>query len=280
MTPQETASKIEGTVVKLSNNFIENVGKTEKNILGKVNSYIRQLELTSTGNIKTNTANIKLLRTIRSDLNSIIINDAYKKKVQTYMKGFDDLKNTNDAYFTSIIGSFTGNKNVYKEILNGAKQITVDSLLEAGISENVIKPINDILTQNITSGALLEDLEDILSIYIKGDDKRLGNLQRYVTQITRDALNQYSANYTQAISKDLGLTWFYYSGGIKQNTRSYCKTRAGKYFSLKEVQDIPKQWSGRIPGTNSSNILTFRGGYNCSHLYIPVLEESVPEQYK
>lgn len=277
---QQTASKIEALVTGVSDKFIEGVEKTQNAVLGKINAYVRKLELTSTGAIKANTANIKLLRTIRFELNEIIVNPAYRKKLDTYLKGFDDLKVISDQYFAVLSGSFVPTKFLYKEILNSAIDITKNSLLEAGISENVIKPISDILTQNITSGALVTDLEETLRIYIIGDKNRLGRLQRYTTQITRDALNQYNANYTQAITNDLGLRWFYYSAGIKQNTRSYCQARAGKYFTIEQVRNVPDSWSGRIPGTNSSNILTYRGGYSCMHTYIPVLEGSVPEMFK
>lgn len=277
---QETAERIEKLVIGVSDKFIEGVEKTQNAILGKINAYIRQLELTKAGAIKPNTANLKLLRSIRFELNEIIINPAYKKKLDSYLKGFDDLKVINDRYFSVLSWSFVPTKFLYKEILNSSIDITKASLLDAGISENVIKPINDILTQNITAGGLITDLESTLRTYIVGDEKRLGRLQRYTTQITRDALNQYSANYTQAITNDLGLRWFYYSAGIKQNTRSYCQARAGKYFTIEQVRDVPENWSGRIPGTNSSNILTYRGGFSCMHNYIPVLEGAVPESYR
>lgn len=277
---QETANKIESLVIGVSDKFIDGVEKTQNAILGKINAYIRQLELTSTGLIKPNTANLKLLRTIKFELNEIIVNPAYRKKLDSYLKGFDDLKVINDKYFAVLSGSFVPTKFLYKEILKSSIEITKNSLLSSGIDENVIKPINDILTQNITSGGLVADMEKTLRTYIVGDEKRLGRLQRYTTQITRDALNQYSANYTQAITNDLGLKWFYYSAGIKQNTRSYCQARAGKYFTIEQVRDVPENWSGRIPGTNSSNILTYRGGYSCMHNYIPVLEDSVPDSYR
>ncbi len=264
----------------MSDGFIEGIEKTQTAILGKLNSYIRQLELTPQGTIKTNTANLRILRTIKSDLADIIVNPAYRKKLDTYLGGFEGLKGLNDRYFAVLTPSFVPNKFLYKEILTASTEATQASLLEAGISQNVINPIKDILNQNITSGALIKDLEETLRLYIVGDGKRLGSLQRYVTQITRDALNQYTANYTQAISNDLELDWYYYSTGIKTNTRSYCEARAGKYFKLSEIKNVPENWKGRIPGTNSSNILTYRGGFNCLHQYIPVLEESVPDRFK
>lgn len=279
MSPDDYAKRIEEIVINYSSKFIDQVKSSETAILGKINGYVRKLELRTDGTIKTNTANIKVLRSMKADINNVVVSDAYRRKLESYIKGFDDLKDNSDKYFTQFT-LFAPNKNLYKQILNDSIEITKNSLLNAGISANVTEPIESILMQNISSGALIGDLEDELRLYIKGDTKRLGSLERYVTQITRDALNQYSANYTSAISSDLGLDWYYYTGGTKTNTRSYCQTRAGKYFKKSEVQNVPESWSGRIPGTNSSNILIYRGGYNCMHQYIPVMEESVPKQYR
>lgn len=280
MSPQQATEKIEDVVINSSDKFIEGVEKTQTAILGKLNSKIRGLELYKDGTIKPNTANLKLLRSIKSDLTETIVNPAYRKKLSEYIKSFETLKGINDTYFAVMVASFTPTKALYSEILKSAIEVTENSLLDAGISANVITPINDILTQNITTGALITDLEKTLKLYIVGDEKRLGVLKRYVTQITRDALNQYSANYTQAISFDLDLKWYYYSAGKKTNTRSYCASREGKYFSIEQIKNVPENWSGRIPGTNSSNILTYRGGFNCMHQYYPVLEESVPDEFR
>ena len=120
-------------------------------------------------------------------------------------------------------------------------------------------------------------MENDLRLHILGDNKRLGGLERYTSQITRDALNQFSRNYNQAISVDLGMQWYYYSGTVIEDTRSYCQQRAGKYFHKNEVEQVPAEWSGRISGTNSSNIFINAGGFNCRHLWMPVLINVVPD---
>jgi len=275
MAEKKTSRNIIRITEEAVKKFLSGVATTQKGILRRINGTLRKLEITSDGTIKPNAANIKLLRTIRADLNKIVVDNAYKKRVNSYLGNFDKIKRETDLLYTGVSG-FNANKNVYKEILRSTVDLTKNSLLEAGINQNVINPITDILNQSITSGAQLAEMEETLRTVIIGDSSRLGNLERYTSQITRDALNQYSSNYNESISENLNMEWYFYSGTIIEDTRDYCKERAGKYFHKKEVQDVPSQWAGKIPGTNSSTIFTYRGGYNCRHIYLPVLINVVP----
>ena len=154
-------------------------------------------------------------------------------------------------------------------------------MLTSGIDQYVIEPVDKILTQNVTVGGAFDDLTEALKTEILGDAERLGTYERYTTQITRDALNQFNSNYNQSVGNDLGFEFYQYQGGVKSNTRSYCRVRAWKYYHIKEIQtEIPEDWSGKIPETNSSNILTYRGGYNCRHQYRPVPIQVVPADVK
>jgi len=135
---------------------------------------------------------------------------------------------------------------------------------------------------------------DELRLIIKGDEERLGQLMRYSKQITTDGLNQFNASYNETIAKDLGLEWYFYSGGKRKTSRPFCKKYAGRYFHKKEVQDFGRRkdldgsnlcggssktdlCAGRVKGTNASNIWRYRGGHNCSHLYKPTLIDGVPK---
>ena len=107
---------------------------------------------------------------------------------------------------------------------------------------------------------------------------KLGSLERYSGQIATDSLNQYSRNYDQAVTSDLGLEWVWYSSGLKGTSRRYCKRRAGKYFHVKEMEaSASLKWPGKIPNTNASNIQRYAGGYNCMHKYLPTVIEAVPD---
>lgn len=278
MAGLDTGERIALIAESASNGFSKGVASTQRDVYNKLLAIVKQLDLNADGTIKTTQANIKILRQVRSSIESIILTDAYRKRVNDYLGAFDDLKGVNDAYFSVLSTAFKPNKLLYEEVLSQSINNTKKSLLESGINQFVIDPIDKLLTQNITSGGFFSDLVDQMRIAILGDKERLGGLERYASQITRDSLNQYSRNYQQSITSDLGFEWFYYSGQGLRDSRSYCVERKGKFFHEKEVENSASlQWAGKIPGTNSSSIFTYCGGFNCVDNYLPVLLSQVPK---
>lgn len=277
MTDKEVTKEILQETEKAALRLTAGSTATQKTILAGINKKLRALEVDASGNIKPTSANIKLIRSLREDINKIVVNRAYLKKVDLYLNSFSKVKGITDGFFSGIASTFNPNKSIFKNILKFNVDLTRNSLTKSGINQNVIEPILNLVSKSVTSGGLIEDLEKDLRLHILGDNQRLGSLERYTSQITRDALNQYSRNYNQSVSMNLGLVWYFYSGSIIEDTRSYCRERAGKYFHKKEVEDVPAQWPGRIPGTNSSNIFVFAGGFNCRHIWMPVLIDVVPK---
>jgi hypothetical protein len=276
MSAQDTAAKIIRKTENAVSTFTGNSANTQREIMAGVAKLIRQLELDAQGLIKPNTANLRIIRTLRDDINSIVVSPAYLKRVERYMKTFPDIKAITDQLYSTLSTTFNPNNVVFKNVLELSTELTRNSLTSAGIDSAVISPIVEQVTKGITSGANILDMEEDLRTYIVGEGGRLGRLQRYTSQITRDALNQFSRNYNKALSNNLSMEWYYYSGSVIEDTRTYCTERAGKYFHKKEVEQVPADWSGRIPGTNSSTIFVNAGGYNCRHIWMPVLIDVVP----
>ncbi len=268
------------TIDLFNTRFNENVTTRQNSMWSVILRTVKNLETDAAGNILTNNSNLKILRTLRGDLENVVIDPQYKKNVNTYLNSFEELKGINDKYYKSIASSgYTANKHIYKEVLASSAEATSNSLLESGISESVIKPIERVLSQNITTGANFVDLTDTLRREILGSSTVAGKLERYTKQITTDALNQFNANYNQAVSKDLALVFYFYNGALKETSRQYCKdmVNEGRYFHKIEVEDsASREWSGKIPGTGPSNIITNRGGFNCGHQWLAVDALSVP----
>lgn len=276
MNEKSASREIISTTERSVDAFTSSSSSVQRQIMQNINRYIRQIEVDALGNIKPTSDNLRIIRQLRREIESLVITPEYMKKVDYYLNTFSEVKGITDGLYNNI-ERFKPNKLIFKDTLALNIDITKESLTRAGINQNVTQPILDIIQKGITSGANINDMEDDLRLHILGDDERLGGLERYTKQITRDALNQYSANYSEAISMDLGLEWYYYSGSIIEDSRSYCIERAGKYFHKKEVEDVPSKWPGMIPGTNSSMIFINRGGYNCRHLYLTVLIDVVPK---
>lgn len=262
---------------KAVNKFQDGVSSTQAGILRTINGALRQLEVKN-GNIVPNQKNLRLLRFLQEDIVKIIINPAYKKKLESYLNNFTRIKRLNDNYFTPLLKEFNPNKHVFSEILKGNLELTRDSLSRSGVVNQVVNPVMKLIEQGITTGIAFDDLEEAVKIDIIGNDERLGRFERYTKQISRDALNQYSRNYVSSISSEYGMEWYYYDGSQRPDSRTYCKKRKGKYFHKKEVEKSSREkWSGKIPGTNSTTIFIYCGGYQCVDEYLPVIIDVVPK---
>lgn len=282
--PQQIADQINSLIDTRLDEWTDDVVKSQNGMFTRVLTLLRELDLKPDGTIKQTVANLRLKARIQKELRNTIINDAYRKRVAGVVGEHDAIKRLNDGYFSDIDKIkevFKPNKQLYQLTLEGAKQLTRDSLLEAGINQNIIKPVEDILTQNITTGGTFENLLDQLRTEIKGDEERLGNLERYSKQIVNDTLHQFNATYNTTIGTDLGLVFIYYAGSLKKTSRPFCKKAAGKYYHIKEFADFGRQAkqgttitfpsgatakdNGFVKATNEDNIFVYRGGYNCRH---------------
>jgi hypothetical protein len=130
-------------------------------------------------------------------------------------------------------------------------------------------------------------------------------MEKYVGQITTDAINQYSNQYTQIVSGDIGYEWFKYDNTDILTTRPFCDAMTDRpYFHISEVPALLRAEgltylnkktgkrepvmiyektglpSGMIPGTDASNFFIRRGGYRCGHSIRPINERQVPQADK
>lgn len=283
--------KIESDVTK----FLAGVEKSETGIFNRLLGIVKGVETDINGNIKQTEKNRRLLASIRISIQNEIITEAYIKRVSTLSNQLPAIASLNNDYFKTIEAAFNPNRELYKEVVRNSVNSLNASLKASGIDQNVIEPVVQIVNDSVTQGSTFSDMVDELRLVIKGDEEVLGQLNRYASQITRDALNQFDATYNQTIAQDLDLEWYFYSGGKRKTSRAFCKKYAGKYFHKKEVEDFGNKkdidgsalcggptktnlCSGRIKKTNSSNIFKYRGGYQCAHIYKPTLIDGVPKR--
>ncbi len=186
---------------------------------------------------------------------------------------------------------FNSENSFYLDILEFATQQTAVDLLDAGVDANFINPILNLLNNAVNNGSSLDNLLDELDVYINGGGAGVGALKKYITQVSNDSLTQFNANYNQAVTQDLGFEFYKYTGTVITNTRPFCSDFVNKYYHKKEVEELglainpitntgltSAQLKGRINGTNSSNIFTRRGGWNCRHYFSPLSVRQVPKK--
>lgn len=258
---------------------------------------IFQKELIIQGDTITNSVkNIKLLSDLKSDLESIILDDSdYLESVTKFAKLYDKVTNLNYAYFKALEKKFKPPK-VMEAVKKQSVSLVLDSLTEAGMNTNLINPVREMINTYVTTGGSYSQLSKELNNYINGTPTIDGALVKYTKLVTTDAINQYTATVNQVVSVDLGWEWFRYVGSNIKTTRTFCKALTQKqYYHRSELPKIIKGNfaefkemkgqiyertglpQGMIEDTNVSNFQTYRGGYNCGHQAYPIPNYLVPK---
>ncbi len=279
------------TIQDALDNLEGSIPDIEKDIYARLLMLLKELK-TNGANLANDAAsqvyNLKKIQSIKKELDKIILNPNYKESIANFATTYAEIAAIQNTYFTTLVDTFSPSK-VLDEIANLNIQATVDSLTEAGIGSGVKDGIKEILRTNITSGGSYSDLTEQLRTYIISDKDSDGELLKYVRQTATDAINQYSASYTETISKDLNLDWFAYSGSLIKTSRPFCIACVDKYYIHRSefpsivngnIDGKKVSLAGQIPGTNENNFPIYRGGYSCQHMLIPISEDSIPDDIK
>lgn len=272
------------------NQFGGNIPELEKRMLTLLDDLTKQLDVKG-GKVLANVNNLKLIANLSKKLNKIVLNNDYLKNVKGFIKVFDTVTNLQNEYFSQFNEKYSPLKTI--EIL---KQVSIDSALDSltdsGLSASVSKPIADMLKTSITSGGSYSELVQNLRSNLMSSEDKPSILQRYIKTVTVDSISQFNGANMQLISSDINFSWFRYSGSKKTTSREFCRLLVEKEWIHKsELPTIIKGYIeghkckinpktdlplGMMEGTNASNFMERRGGYNCQHQLIPVPESIVP----
>lgn len=290
-------SDILSQIEKSINKFNRRIPATQKDMLAGIEDELRGLDLQD-GKIKATVRNLSKIASIKNRMRKIILTDDYKAEVKQFARVFEEIETLQNQYWKQVETTYKP-KAILKEIKNITIEDTVGKLMDQGIDANLVDPISDILRTNITAGGSYRSLSDQLREMMT-ETETPGALQKYAKQITTDSVNQYNAQYTQTVSSDLGFEWYKYSNTDIETTRPFCDALTDRpWFHVSEIPALLKAQGltyvnrkgqrvpvpiyrktglphGMIPGTDASNFLIRRGGYQCGHQCRPVSEGLVP----
>ena len=291
---EEIVQRIVNKIDSAIDDFNEGIPSVQREIDSEIRLLIKSLDMNGKF-IKNSVQNIRLLSKLRSKIESIVLNDSYKKKVEQFAQTFNTVATLQNLYFTSLDKRFTPSK-ILGAIKEDAIGATIRSLTEGGINANLTSGIEDILRTYIRNGGEYVELVDKMKTFISGNNNVPGYLTRYARQVTIDSIQQYNAAYNHAISAELGYEWYMYIGSNITTTREFCqKMTKKKYFHKSELPEIlkgridgqqvrinPKTdlWYGAREDTSVNNFNDRRGGYQCRHQIYAVASTIVPIELK
>lgn len=278
MTPAQLAEEIERLINSAGESLTGTISKIQSKLFSNIAGVLKDLEL-SEGYIIQSSANRKLLYKAENEFDAVIKNSGYQNAVEKYLTVIPKVDSLNIKYFTSISDAFSPNRNFIKDLQKQVIREVNQIILQDGLTSQIKAPLSNILSQNINSGGSYSGFQEQLRTFIKGSDKAEGRLLKYVRTYTSDILFNYSRAWQQAVTADLKLEYYLYSGGLMDKSRPFCVERAGLFFSHKEVESwAALDWGGKNPLTTKSSIFIFCGGFSCHHSLIPVSQLIVPKE--
>lgn len=276
------------------NKFIRQIPAIQKDIAGELELLLKSLEIQN-GKVLNNINNLRVVGQIEFKINRIVLNDKYLQAVREFTETFNKVSAELNKQFSLLSPKYKPD-DVLNEIGEQSIKSVVKALTEDGMRAGITDKLTNLLRQNVTTGISYLEMRNQLKEYIVTNESGIGALQRYVTQITTDALNQFSGQYSASIASQLELSWYQYVGSNIETTREFCELLTDKrYVYQAEIKDILKGKidgeslpindktdlpNGMIPGTNESNFIVYRGGYNCGHQLRPMAESFVPKQVR
>ena len=288
-------NEIDGAV----NQFNKSIPKIEKGLSDSITNIIKDLDTTSTGEIKTTVKNLKKMGEIEREMAKAFESDEYLKSVDEFTSSYDKVKGFETKYFDNVLTEFA-QPAIMDVIQQQAIASVTNSLTGANIVANVIDPVNTLVRQGIESGSSWADLRSSIDGFLRGVDGGDGALTRYTTTITNDSLNTYSRTYENYVADREDINWFEYIGRETNTTRKFCNELDHvKWFKRSDIPDLIR---GRIKDykndktitvplykktskpfgmkaeTSSTNFIQLAGGWNCGHHAYPVPDYLVPDE--
>lgn len=277
----------------IPNNLSNKVLKVQQGLFVEITSLINQLEV-SAGALVMSEENLLRVETIIVQLQDFLPETGYNEALTVFAREFDVQQGLNDGYFKGLDVDVPDT-----DLTRINKRNTIRKLIQGSLEAPFYNPIRDSLSDAVANGSSLRDTIGNLRTLIEGDEERLGQLDRYVKQISVDSFAQADRSYTQAIGIDL--EWFFYSGGLVSDSRAFCQCRNGGWFHRQEVVDwgiginieikgckprntkgkptaVGVDWQGKNPLTNETTIFTLLGGFNCLHSLMPGTLAVVPKK--
>jgi hypothetical protein len=277
MSAQELANIIDALVGSADTRYTNAIGRIQKDLYNQLSIILKDLELDSDGYIKQNSVNRKVMSAAEAKIQEVFSSTLYTTAVSNYVQVVPKIDLQNVKYFKAIDATFSPKRQFLKNLQNEAIATIEKYVMQDGLQSQVISPLVQILNQNINSGGQFSGFLQQVRDYVVGNSQVDGRALSYSRTYLRDSLFTYSRTYQQSITNDLGLEWYFYSGGVIDKSREFCVNRSGNYYHHAEVESWANEsWQGKKQGTTESSIFLFAGGWNCGHSIIPVSTLIVP----
>lgn len=283
-TPSTSVNLIQAAI----DEFVAGLPAIQKKQFDQIYITLKELTLDRDGLIKPNVANMKVMNKVRLQMEAIVENPTYLSKVADIQNEITKIADAKTTYFSNSFSQFN-EPPVVGKMQDSAFRSATTSLTEAGVNEYVVNEAVSVLEQAVTSGSSFSDMVNNLEVQMLGNADVDPRLVSYSKQIMTDTLTGFTRDYNNLVVRDLGLQWYMYVGALVKSSRPFCDAMIDKkYVHESELGSVARgvidgktvSREGMMPDTNSTNIISRCGGYNCNHELVPISEELVPKSLR
>lgn len=259
--------------------YIEAINRIKKQVKGLESDFIDMLidfivSLDSKGGfLLKETANKRKAGRLDTLIERYLKKSGYVKSVTRFLEDFDLIDDEVRRAHSEV-----NNYNVPKGLITPHKKAaitrTTSDLVGNGLTVALKDPIKIILFDAVTTGGSLTDVMKEVRTAIKTTQGKNGRLLSYVTQISRDALQQYNGRLHGSIQRELKLNAYLYVNSLVKDSRPQCIRWHDMETILikdlkKEIEWAKRNGKGMIPETTVATFSKYRGGFACRHEAIP-----------
>jgi hypothetical protein len=284
---QERIDRLESVPEKL----ITVIDKQEERLFKQILKDLDGLKIVD-GKIEASKDNLAKINSILENLKRTLFGSDYLNAIKEFAGEIGSQAKLNNKILEQTIGTFE-DIEMFKATVERSQVNALLLLDEGAVTNNLLQPIAQILTNSIVSNVSFQQAVATLRENMVGEKSLLG---RYSKTIIKDAFSISDRQYNQLISKENGIEFYRYDGGKLKTTRYFCCVRSNKIYHYKEISSWgskPSLWNkgdatgcdklnggGMNPDTNTSTIFSYLGGYNCQHILVPIATQYVPQSVK
>jgi len=265
---------IEKIIKATLSDVLKSVDSLSNGLTKEIEKLVNKKFSIKNGSISKTAENAKEIARIKIELEKYTAAGLFTKELKVFESAFKEIADkilSNYSSFASVDAKAMANLIKEQSI-----ELVKEQFIAEGIASEVIPELGNILRASVIQGQTIPQTMTAIQELIDS-----GLLPNAAKRITVDGLVTFSREYVGALTKDFDSEWYLYEGPLRATSRSFCESRAGKYWRKKEVESWASlDWQGKKPGTTKTTIFSLAGGYNCYHILFPVPEEAVPEKYK
>ena len=271
---EKLVDDIEKIIKATLSDVLKSVDSLSNGLTKEIEKLVNKKFSIKNGSISKTAENAKEIARIKIELEKYTAAGLFTKELKVFESAFKEIADkilSNYSSFASVDAKAMANLIKEQSI-----ELVKEQFIAEGIASEVIPELGNILRASVIQGQTIPQTMTAIQELIDS-----GLLPNAAKRITVDGLVTFSREYVGALTKDFDSEWYLYEGPLRATSRSFCESRAGKYWRKKEVESWASlDWQGKKPGTTKQTIFSLAGGYNCYHILFPVPNEAVPEKYK